>query len=207
MLILIVAVACLAGAALRHRRARDAAERDRAGARPHRAADYGAVRHRGTRENAAAFRERVLQPLRGQARRPDAPRQPTREPSTPIISNGCMAAGMRKIVADDGYPRHKGLPGCVRRPCRDHRAGISIGGLRGLLLTIAMRRRRLRASRAVIVSARARNGADAVHGGSAGRARPALAVSVEAGHGLRRRDREADRAHGRPARSTSSRSR
>ena len=183
MLILIVASACLAGAALVMTRVATQPERT-ASALVRSAARYGAVRIAAARENRLSLRERVLLPVTGRLAGLDAPRSTARE-SLAQVQQRLLAAGM-STVSPSGYLA-RGASSPRSAPCvGDHRLGL---GRRSHGLRV---RRWLRPRGGYIASGlhRRRTCAEARErgpGGSAGRARPSRRQR-RSRHGLRRRD-------------------
>jgi tight adherence protein C len=177
MLILIVASACVAGAALVMTRVATQPERDRQ-ALVRSAARYGAVRIAAARENRLTLRERVLQPLTG--RLAGLMLRLNRRESLAQVQQRLLAAGM-STVSPSGYLATRGFLAAFGAL-----VGImgwfSIGGFTGFLLTIALAAGGYIVP-SFIVNARARKRRNEVQAALPD-ALDLLAVSVEAGMGF-----------------------
>jgi tight adherence protein C len=177
MLILIVATACLAGAALVMTRVVTQPERDRRALVRH-AARYGAVRLPAARDERPSLRERVLIPAT--AKIAGLMLRVNRREGIDQVQQRLLAAGMN-TVSPSGFLAGKGflaafgaLVGLM--------GWISIGGMTGFSLTLGLGAAGWIAP-GYVVGARARRRRDAVQSALPD-ALDLLAVSVEAGLGF-----------------------
>jgi tight adherence protein C len=177
MLILIVATACLAGAALVMTRLATQPERDRRALVRH-AAHYGAVRIAAAREERLSLRERVILPSIG--RLAGLMLRLNRRESLAHVQQRLLAAGM-STVSPSGYLAAKGFLGALGALV-GLMGWISMGGLAGFGLTIALAAVGYIAP-GYVVGGRARKRRDEVQSALPD-ALDLLAVSVEAGMGF-----------------------
>ena len=193
MLLLLLALGCLAGAAYFLGELATLPARERADS-VRRAATYGRFRVRAGLERESLARPRARAAV-AVARRPGAPAQPAHD------------LGRRRAEA----PRPPGSAQKSRRPAFLAAKGIFALAAAGLALVLhRLRRQRPGCCSALflvlvgffgpdyLVTIYARRRRERIRAALPD-ALDLLAVSVEAGLGLRRRDREADRAHGGPA--------
>src|SRR5881396_3093869 len=177
MLILIVASACLAGAALVMTRVATQPERDRRSLVRH-AARYGAVRIPSARDDRPSLRERVLIPAT--ARIAGVMLRVNRREGIDQVQQRLLAAGMN-TVSPSGFLAGKGFLAALGALV-GLMGWISIGGMTGFSLTLGFGAAGWIAP-GYLVGARAKRRRDAVQAALPD-ALDLLAVSVEAGLGF-----------------------
>jgi tight adherence protein C len=177
MLILIVASACLAGAALVMTRVATQPERDRR-ALVRSAARYGAVRIAAARENRLSLRERVLLPATG--RLAGLMLRLNRRETLAQVQQRLLAAGM-STVSPSGFLAAKGFLAALGALV-GVMGWITVGGLTGFALTLSLAALGYMVP-GYVVGARARKRRNEIQAALPD-ALDLLAVSVEAGMGF-----------------------